>query len=223
MGRQRISFDDCWPRDGLELNWLPKSTAPSIRMDENLVVTLAISQVLDMLEVRWFLGGSLASSVHGVPRATLVADIVADLRASQVGPLLRALGDDWYVEEHSVRQAIADRSCFNLIHFGTAMKIDVFVPKLRRFDGGQFSRAKRTPVAEGSTIEIPVCSAEDIVLAKLEWYRAGGELSERQWGDVIGVLRVNADHLDLEGMRERALELSVSDLLAGALTEAGVR
>jgi hypothetical protein len=102
------------------------------------------------------------------------------------------------------------------------MKIDVFVPKLRRFDGGQFSRAKRTPVAEGSTIEIPVCSAEDIVLAKLEWYRAGGELSERQWGDVIGVLRVNADHLDLEGMRERALELSVSDLLAGALTEAGV-
>ena len=222
MGRQRISFDDGLPRDGWELSWLPKSTAPSIRMDENLAVTLAISQVLDTLEVRWFLGGSLASSVHGVPRATLDADIVADLRASQVGPLLRALGDDWYVEEHSVRQAIADRSCFNLIHFGTAMKIDVFVPKLRRFDGGQFSRAKRTPVAEGSTIEIPVCSAEDIVLAKLEWYRAGGELSERQWGDVIGVLRVNADHLDLEGMRERALELSVSDLLAGALTEAGV-
>jgi hypothetical protein len=192
-------------------------------MDENLAVTLAIAAVLDTLEIRWFLGGSLASSVHGIPRATLDADIVADLRLPQVGPLLRALGEDWYVEEQSIRQAIADRGCFNLIHFGTAMKIDVFVPKLRRFDGGQFSRAKRTPVAEGSSIEIPVCSAEDIVLAKLEWYRAGGELSERQWGDVIGVLRVNAKHLDMEGMQERAAELAVSDLLAGALTEAGLR
>ena len=101
------------------------------------------------------------------------------------------------------------------------MKVDVFVPKLRRFEGGQFSRAKRTPISEGSNIEIPVCSAEDIVLAKLEWYRAGRELSERQWGDILGVLRVNAKHLDLEGMQERASELAVSDLLVGALIEAG--
>jgi hypothetical protein len=54
-------------------------------MDENLAVTLAIAAVLDTLEIRWFLGGSLASSVHGIPRATLDADIVADLRAPQVG------------------------------------------------------------------------------------------------------------------------------------------
>ncbi len=101
------------------------------------------------------------------------------------------------------------------------MRIDIFVPKLRRFEGGQFSRARRTPVAEGSTIEIPVCSAEDIVLAKLEWYRAGGELSDRQWGDILGVLRVNAKSLDLDGMREGALELGVSDLFANALNQVG--
>ena len=222
MGLPRISFGDCWQSDGWELSWLPKFMVPPNRMDENLSVTLAIAEVLDTLELRWFLGGSLASSVHGIPRATLDADIVADLRAPQVGPLLRALGEDWYVEEHSVRQAITDRSCFNLIHFGTAMKIDVFIPKLRLFDGGQFTRAKRTPVAEGSTIEVPVCSAEDIVLAKLEWYRAGGELSERQWGDIMGVLKVNAKHLDLVGMQDGAAELAVSDLLARAFKEAGV-
>jgi len=191
-------------------------------MDENLAVTLAVAEVLDSLEVRWFLGGSLASSVHGIPRATLDADIVADLRVTVVGPLMRALGEEWYVEEQSVRQAITNRSCFNLIHLGTAMKIDIFVPKLRRFDGGQFSRAKRTAVAEGSAIAIPVCSAEDIVLAKLEWYRAGGELSERQWGDILGVLRVNSKNLDFEGMQESASELVVSDLLARALIEAGL-
>ena len=190
-------------------------------MDENLLVTLRIAEVLDHLEVRWFLGGSLASSMHGIPRATLDADIVADLRVSLVSAFLRALGADWYVEEQSVRDAILNRGCFNLIHLGSAMKIDIFVPKLRRFEGGQFSRARRTPVAEGSTIEIPVCSAEDIVLAKLEWYRAGGELSDRQWGDILGVLRVNAKSLDLDGMREGALELGVSDLFANALNQVG--
>jgi hypothetical protein len=190
-------------------------------MDESLLVTLRIAEVLDDLEVRWFLGGSLASSIHGIPRATLDADIVADLRAPLVSAFLKALGKDWYMEEESVRNAIRNRSCFNLIHLGSAMKVDIFVPKLRRFEGGQFSRALRIPVAEGSTIKIPVCSAEDIVLAKLEWYRAGGELSDRQWGDILSVLRVNAKNLDLEGMRERAIELAVSDLLASALTQVG--
>lgn len=190
-------------------------------MDESLLVTLRIAEVLDDLEVRWFLGGSLASSMHGIPRATLDADIVADLRAPLVPAFLKALGKDWYMEEASVQNAIRNRSCFNLIHLGSAMKVDIFVPKLRRFEGGQFSRALRIPVAEGSTIKIPVCPAEDIVLAKLEWYRAGGELSDRQWGDILSVLRVNAKNLDFEGMRERAIELAVSDLLASALTQVG--
>ncbi|NBV87595.1 MAG: hypothetical protein EBS01_15310, partial [Verrucomicrobia bacterium] len=161
-------------------------------MDDSLRVTVTIAGILDSLEVRWFLGGSLASSVHGIPRATLDADIVADLKPATVSPLLKALSEDWYVEEQSIRTAIADRGSFNLIHFETAMKVDVFVPKLRRFEDGQFSRAKRIPIAEGSMIEIPVCSSDDIVIAKLEWYRAGGELSERQWGDILGVLRVNS-------------------------------
>jgi len=221
-GRQRLFCAAFWQSDGWALSWLPMYSARPRVMDENLAVTLEIAGILDALKVRWFLGGSLASSVHGIPRATLDADIVADLRAPLVRPLLQALGEAWYVEEEAVRQAIVDRSSFNLIHFGTAMKIDVFVPKLRQFDGGQFGRAKRTPVTEGSAIEIPVCSAEDIVLAKLEWYRAGGELSERQWGDVIGVLRVNAKRIDIEGMHARATELAVRDLLAKAFTQAGL-
>ena len=191
-------------------------------MDESLRVTLTIAGILDSLEVRWFLGGSLASSVHGIPRATLDADIVADLRLVTVLPLLKALGEDWYAEEGSIRMAIAERSSFNLIHFSSAMKVDVFVPKLRRFEGEQFSRAKRIPIVEGSGIEIPICSPEDIVIAKLEWYRAGGELSERQWGDVLGVLRVNSKQLDLEVMRSNANELGVTDLMMKALVEVGL-
>lgn len=189
-------------------------------MDETLRSALAAANAFDELGVRWFLGGSLASSLLGVPRATLDADIVADLRPEHVKPLLGLLGEGWYADEPAMREAIAGRSSFNLIHLDTAMKVDVFVPKHRLFDERQFTRTRSTPIAEGSDVEVQVCSAEDIVVAKLEWFRLGGELSERQWADVLGILRVNLGGLDLQIMEESAGELGVTDLLAKALKEA---
>ncbi len=191
-------------------------------MDENLAAGLDVARIFDALGVRWFLGGSLASSVHGIPRATLDADIVADLRPSHVKQFLLALGEHWYADEPAIREAISYRASFNLIHLNSAMKVDVFIPKLRRFEGGQFARAKRTPIAEQSEIEIPVCSAEDIIAVKLEWFRLGGESSERQWGDIVGVLRIHAHRIDLDLLRDSAAELGVSDLLSKALLEVGI-
>lgn len=192
-------------------------------MDETLQAVLAAAQCFGELGVRWFVGGSLASSVHGIPRATIDADIIADLRPHQVKPLLSLLGDGWYADELAIRDAIANRSSFNLIHLDSAAKVDVFVPKPRRFEGGQFRRALMTPIAEGSSVEAPVCSAEDIVAAKLEWFRLGQETSERQWGDIVGVLRINAGRLDMALLHDSANELGVVDLLAKALSEAGHR
>lgn len=189
-------------------------------MDETLATALEAARLLDDLGVRWFVGGSLASSLRGIPRATLDAAFVADMRLEHVKPFLAALGTAWYADERAIREAISRRSSFNLIHFDTAMKVDVFLPKRRRFEAGQFGRALRTPVVEGSEMLIPVCSAEDIVAAKLEWFRLGGEHSERQWSDILGVLRLNEGNLDLEIMRESAAELGVGDLLGRALAEA---
>lgn len=188
-------------------------------MDENLEVALAAAHVWDSLDVRWFLGGSLASSVHGVPRATMDADIVADFKPEHVKPLLKALGDEWYADEGAIRAAIETRGSFNLIHLGSAMKMDVFLPKLRHFENGQFERALTSRVSDESNVEIPVCAAEDIIAAKLEWYRLGEEISDRQWGDILGMLRFNAGRLNLSLLRESAQELGVSDLLDRALAE----
>lgn len=191
-------------------------------MDENLQAALRVADALDALGVRWFLGGSLASSAHGVPRATLDADIVADLQPQQVKLLLKAIGEGWYADEQAMRDAIANRSSFNLIHLDTAMKVDVFVPKHRKFDAEQFDRVQRTPVAEGSSIEVPVCAAEDIVVAKLEWFRMGHETSDRQWNDILGVLRLNTPTLDFALMQHHAMGLGVLDLLTKALQEARI-
>lgn len=189
-------------------------------MDESLCAALSVARILNALEVRWFLGGSLASSVHGVPRATLDANIVADLRPVHIKPLLRDLGSEWYADEGAIRAAIESRSSFNLIHLVSAMKADVFLPKLRRFDGGQFARACLTPVSEETGTEIPVCAAEDIIVAKLEWFRLGQETSERQWSDILGVMRINKGGLDIDLLRENALELGVMDLLEKVLAAA---
>jgi hypothetical protein len=187
-------------------------------MDDTLRAALAAAAELEKLGVRWFLGGSLASSIHGVPRATFDADIMADIRPHHVKPFLKGLGEAWYADERAMEDAIRNRSSFNLIHLDTAMKVDVFVPKLRRFDGGEFARSKALKL-EGSAFEARICCAEDIVVAKLEWYRLGGEDSERQWGDILGVLRLNAGKLDLELLHSSAAELGVADLLVKALVD----
>ena len=184
-------------------------------------ILLALGPVLEALRrlgVRHFVGGSIASSSYGVPRASIDADVVAELGPAHAPRFVAALRGSYYVSEERVRDAIARRASFNVIHFETMVKVDVFVSKDRPFDRRAFERARPATAEEGITL--PVSSAEDTVLAKLEWYRRGGEASERQWTDVTGVLRA-VGALDDAYLRQGAAELGVADLLDRALEEVG--
>jgi hypothetical protein len=174
---------------------------------------------LRALGVRHYVGGSIASSAHGVARASIDADVVAELRAGQDVPLVAALREAYYVPEARVRDAIARRASFNVIHLDTMVKVDVFVSKDRPFDRRAMDRARPEPLP-GTDAALPLASAEDTVLAKLEWYRRGGETSERQWSDVLGVLRAGGDALDRRYLLSGGEELGVGDLLERALREA---
>ena len=181
---------------------------------------LALGPVLGALRalgVRHYVGGSIASSAHGVPRASIDADVVAELLPRHADPLAVTLGESYYVSAERVRDAVHRRGSFNVIHLETMVKVDVFVSRDRPFDRRAFDRA-RAAILEGGS-EIPVSSPEDTVLAKLEWFRRGGEVSERQWADVVGVLRAGGP-LDEAHLREGAAELGVADLLARAIEEA---
>jgi len=189
--------------------------------DPDLVA--AVGPLLDLLQalgVRHYVGGSIASSAHGVARASIDADVVAELGPEHAGRLSSALGADYYVPEARVRDAIARRASFNVIHLETMLKVDVFVSRDRPFDRRAMERA-RPASSEGTGGRVlPLASAEDTVLAKLEWFRRGGEVSERQWTDVLGVLRASGTSLDRRYMQEGSRELGVSDLLARAQAEA---
>jgi hypothetical protein len=181
-------------------------------LPEPIAVTLLVTDVLERLGVLYVIGGSLASTVHGVVRTTLDADIVADLSLGQAPAFAAELAGAFYVDAQSVEDAIRQRSSFNAIHLATMFKVDVFIPKGRPFDRQQLERRQPWPVGGGSGRVIYVASAEDTVLAKLEWYRLGDETSDRQWRDVLGVLAVQRGRLDLAYLRRWARELGVADL-----------
>ena len=187
---------------------------------EQIAVTMMVADVLDALGVSYAIGGSFASALHGVMRATMYADLVADLRLEHTDPLAQALGNAFYADVEMMRDAVRRHSSFNLIHLETTFKVDVFVAKPRTFDRSQLARRQLYLLSEDPECHAYVTSAEDIILSKLEWYRIGGEVSDRQWRDVLGVLKVQSDRLDRDYLRRMATELKVADLLERAFGEA---
>ena len=185
-----------------------------------VAITLMLVDALDQLKVPYFITGSLASAIHGVVRTTADVDLVAELRAGQAGGLRDILGDGFYADEDAIRGAIARRGSFNLIHLETMFKIDVFVSQGRPFDRSRFERRSAKVVATDPERSAFVASAEDVVLAKLEWYQAGGQVSERQWRDVLGVLSVQGARLDLPYLRQWAFDLGLAGILEKALQQA---
>lgn len=179
-----------------------------------------IARALDTLGVPYYVGGSIASSAHGVARASLDADVVALLEPRHVDPLVDLLGGQFYIPLERLRSAAAARTSCNFIHLATMFKIDLFVSRGRPFDREAEARARHEALDESADApKFRVASAEDTVLAKLEWFRAGGETSERQWWDIVGVLRVTPT-CDRAYLERWAAALGVSDILQRALDAA---
>jgi hypothetical protein len=183
-------------------------------------ITLFVTQTLERLGIPYAVGGSLASSLHGVMRSTLDVDIVADMQPEHIQPLVEALSKEFYADDEMMRDAIEHQSSFNLIHYETAFKVDIFIRKSRAFDQMQLDRRRLSVIASDPEESVYVTSPEDTILAKLEWYRMGGEVSDRQWRDIIGVLKTRAGELDLDYLHTWAAELHVRDLLERALGQA---
>lgn len=187
----------------------------------DVVATLGpVVELLERLGLRYLIGGSVASSVYGTPRATMDVDLMAEVGEDDVDRFVSGLGDEFYASAEMIRNAVEGRSSFNLIHRPTMMKVDVFIPEDRAFDRFQLERRRRKTLGDEPHLEAWVASPEDVVLKKLEWARSGDGVSEVQVRDVVGVLRVQGGSLDFDYLRRWAARLGVEDLLERALEEA---
>lgn len=189
--------------------------------NEPIEVTLKVTGVFEALGVPYLIGGSLASTLYGMVRTTQDSDIVAEMKIEHLKPFVTALQDEFYVDGEMIAESIQRHSSFNIIHRESMFKVDVFIPRPRPFLQAQLARANKQTFTLETEMSAKFASPEDTILSKLEWYRMGGEVSERQWRDVLGVLKTRQGELELSYLQKWANELGVRDLLERALSEAG--
>ena len=212
----------------LAVRWLGKETAHQLyRHSEGKIVdaesirlALRMAEILDTLAVPYLIGGSVASSILGEPRATLNVDIVADLRF-HVQPLVAVMTGEFFIDEMMVREAIERKLSFNVIHLDTMQKVDIFLSD-QPLAQSEMQRRQQLLITQNPERLAWLPSSEDIILHKLIWYRLGNRVSDRQWRDVLGVLKVQAERLDFGYLAQWAETLGLVNLMAQALREAGI-
>lgn len=177
--------------------------------------TEPIVRFLKANEIQYHIGGSVSSSAHGIPRTTIDVDLIVDLKLYHVDTMVTELKGAYYIDSKMIENAIEAQASFNLIHLETFIKLDIFIMKQAAYDREVMSRAIDgiLTVDDVEPIQVKFSSAEDIILNKLHWFRLGGEQSERQWRDILGVLNVQKESLDLKYMKKWAQEIGVLDLL----------
>jgi len=183
--------------------------------------TLSVVRAFERLGVRHYVTGSLASSLHGEPRATNDADVVAALSSLHFAPLRRELGDRFYLDQEEFLRAVASHRSFNLVDEVELAKVDVFCVAAEGYQAEALERAVVLELEPGDPFsQVHVASATDVVLSKLRWYQLGGEVSDRQWRDLLGIVRAQGQRLDLAHARRWSGEQGTAPLLDRLLREA---
>lgn len=193
----------------------------SIQETDLVSAMIPVIEAFERLDVRYFLSGSIACSLYGLPRGAQDIDIVADMRAVHASPLVEQLGRDYTINERALQDAVQKRGAFSLLHVSSLMKVDVLLLHRRSFDSLLLQRAQQLPLVEGYH-PLWIASPEDVVLMGLEWYQISGTAADDQWNDLLGVVKVQAPTLDLAYLDHQAGVLNVSVLLEQALIDAGI-
>lgn len=189
---------------------------------EPIQITKKIIKIFEELEIQYFISGSLASSLHGIPRATQDVDIVADIKKEHITTLFDKLKMEFYIDKDMVAEGIRRSASFNIIHLATMFKVDIFILKADISSKEEAERKEKYQLSDDPSDNMFLASLEDVILHKLYWYQLGGCVSERQWNDVLGVLQVQSERIDRAYLIKGAQQRGVSELLENALEEARI-
>ena len=184
---------------------------------EQIIKTM--SEILDRLGITYMIGGSVASGIHGIYRYTNDIDFVADIKLADVAALKEAF-HEFYADEDMVREAIETQSSFSILHLQLMIKADVFIKANDDWTDEVWKRRQQIPISMDGSVKAYLPSPEDAILQKLRWFRMGGSVSDRQWSDILGMLKIRAGHLDHAYLRLWAAHLELSDLLEKAVESA---
>ncbi len=189
--------------------------------DQIIDIALTVARALEACGIPYTIGGSLASSFSGEPRFTQDVDILVRLEPPQIAPLMSALGSAFYADADAIARAVARHASVNIIHIATSIKVDLFIAGASPLDEHQLRRSARRRIASTEDGFANFHSHEDILLQKLLWYHTGGEVSDRQWRDVLAIVIKQGSCLDLDYLRTTAAEAGLTALLTRLLGALG--
>lgn len=165
---------------------------------------------LERLRIDYMLTGSMALVNYAMMRMTADIDIVIEAAIVDADKIIEEFKADYYVPQHRVRDAIARKAMFNLLHQEKIVKIDCIVRKDTEFQKQAFARRQRIRFADD--FDVWIIGKEDLILSKLNW--AKETKSEMQLRDVASILRNGYDKAYIEDWTYR---LGVVELLNEAL------
>jgi hypothetical protein len=193
-----------------------------IVLNDPISLALVIAGILDLLEIPYLVGGSVASGLYGEPRSTQDIDLVVDLSLAKTSALIQAVRTRFYISEDAVSDAIRRHSSFNLIDLESLGKIDIFILKENDFSRSEFQRRQSKIVRTDPDRLLVIATPEDIILQKLLWFKMTKHESQKQWRDILGVMKLQGETLDFSYLWQWADTIGVAESLQKALTEAGL-
>jgi hypothetical protein len=189
-------------------------------LDDATEVAVVVARALEQAGIEYAVGGSLASSAFGEPRATRDIDVAIRLAPEHVAAMIAAFGPDFSIDADALHEAVRTGGILNIFYLPELTKVDLFVRGDDDYDREEFSRRVEIEPVPGESIL--ASSPEDNLLWKLRWYRKGGEVSEQQWRDVLGLLRISGDAMELSYLHRWASFHGIADLLRRALAQRAV-
>lgn len=179
-----------------------------------LDVLLEVCETLNQLGIDYMLTGAYAVSFYGRPRTTQDIDLVVTISGEEVKNLYSKFKDLFYIDEESIKEAIREKSMFNIIHNETLDKIDFWLLKDNEFDKVRFSRRRKEEI-KGKAVFIS--SPEDLILTKLDWYKKSD--LQKHYNDVLGIFEVQTGKLDLDYIRKWAEVLFLIEIVEEIIKE----
>ena len=168
-----------------------------------------VVEVLERLQLRYFVTGSIASIYYGEPRLTNDIDVVVDLPEQSIPEFRDSFASqEFYLSEDAVYRAVRARRTFNILHPSSGLKVDVIVPEKTLFNHLRFQRIRRVEAVEG--FESSFSSAEDVILMKMEFFRQGG--SDKHLRDITGILKLSGDQLDVDYIENWADQMGLETI-----------
>lgn len=191
-------------------------------------IIFEVAQVLDGLHAEWYLGGSVASSIHGMQQLAQDVDFVVYLDPQQLPLLLSHLKERDFLGKDLLQEGASQPSSFSLIHLASLMKVDIVLPSLGTFDT-VMKQLVAPVVLDERYPAYPVASAVEMILFKLYRYyqdarsRKDGMIDDAEWNDILGMLKVQGMSLDVSLLERCSKAFHIVDVWQAILVDAGLK